>query len=405
MKTVAIITEYNPFHNGHQYQIDALRDSFDEQIAIIAIMSGNFTQRGELAVADKLIRAKAAVECGVDLVLELPFPYSMSSAEFFARGGVYIADRLGVVDYLAFGSEIGDIYNLKTVARNMSSAEFSDRLASYISDKKYASLGYPALCERAYCDIFGEHIDNEFFSPNNILAVEYIKAIDHLGSSIEPITIKREGAGYSDLKLENTHLQSATAIRAMMAEDPVSALDYVPDNAKTVYTAAIDDCLMPTDQARLDAAVISFFRLSSPEHSCDIHDGMGGLYNRLCDMSADTDTISSLTSKTETKRYTKARIRRVIWNSYFGVTSSDVCSYPQYTQILAMNGTGRSLLKRIKKMTDFPVITKPSDYDKYSDAVVRQKSLADRADSVFALAHKKTVSGRFSLRLTPYVKK
>lgn len=405
MKTVAIITEYNPFHNGHKYQIDAIRASFDEDVAIIAIMSGNFTQRGEIAVADKLIRATAAVECGVDLVLELPFPYSMSSAEFFARGGVYIANRLGIVDYLAFGSELGDIDALRSVARNMSSAKFADRLSECLADKALASLGYPTLCEQVYNELYGEELDCSFFSPNNILAIEYIKAIESQKSSIIPMTIKRRGSGYNDEFDSDTDMQSATAIRSLLSRGDNSALDYVSNFAKPVYESAISNGMMPTEPSRLDVAVISFFRLSSPSDMCNIHDAAGGLYNRLCDASAEADTILSLTSKTETKRYTNARIRRAIWNSYLGVTSSDVCSYPQYTQILAMNTTGRSLLKRIKKMTDFPIITKPSDYTSYSDEVVRQKSLSDRADSVFALAHKKTVSGRFSLRLTPYVKK
>ena len=116
MKVVAIITEYNPFHNGHQYQIDAIRSVMGEDTAVIAIMSGNFTQRGEIAIADKTVRAKAAVECGINLVLELPFPFSMSSAELFAKSGVHIANALGVVDYLVFGSESGNIVELSDVA-------------------------------------------------------------------------------------------------------------------------------------------------------------------------------------------------------------------------------------------------------------------------------------------------
>ena len=261
MKTVAIITEYNPFHNGHKYQIDALRSSFDEDIAIIAIMSGNYTQRGEIAVADKLIRATAAVECGVDLAIELPFPYSMSSAEFFARSGVYIADRLGIVDYLAFGSELGNIDKLTTVAKNMSSNEFSQLLSKYTSNKQYANCGYPVLCQRAYEELYHDNIGDAFFSPNNILAIEYIKAIIALNSKIIPITIKREGAGYNEDINADTAMQSATAIRALMSSDIKSALNYVPDSAKNIYTSAINDKLMPTDQSKLDAAVISFFRL------------------------------------------------------------------------------------------------------------------------------------------------
>ena len=124
MKVAAIITEYNPFHNGHKYQVDKIRELLGDDTVVIAIMSGNFTQRGEIAIADKTVRAKAAVECGVNLVLELPFPFSMSSAEFFAKGGVYIANALGIVDYLVFGSECGNIRELSDIASIMLSSEY-----------------------------------------------------------------------------------------------------------------------------------------------------------------------------------------------------------------------------------------------------------------------------------------
>jgi predicted nucleotidyltransferase len=204
------------------------------------------------------------------------------------------------------------------------------------------------------------------------LAIEYIKALKRQNSSIHPITVKREGAGYNDEKQELTDLQSATAIRNMINGDSDSALNFVPKEAKNIYIQAIENFDMPIYQSNLDTAVISYFRLSSRADSDKIHDAAGGLYNRLCDMSTEATSISSLTSMTETKRFTTARIRRAIWNSYFGVTSSEVKEKPKYTQLLAMNERGRSLLKRIKKTSSFPIITKPADYDTYSDDVVKQ---------------------------------
>ena len=161
---------------------------------------------------------------------------------------------------------------------------------------------------------------------------------------------------------------------------------------------------MPSDASRLDLSVICSLRLNSPMASTDIHDANGGLYNRLCDMSAEATSISSLTAMADTKKYTKARIRRAIWNIYFGVTSSDVRTLPAYTQVLAMDNIGRSVLKRIKKMSDFPIITKPSSYKDYGEVVIRQKELSNKADSIFALTLKKADSGRFPLIFTPYVK-
>ncbi len=404
MKVVAIISEYNPFHNGHEYQISRLRQMLGEDIAVVAIMSGNYTQRGEAAIADKTVRATAAVECGVNLVLELPFPYSMSSAEFFAKSGVRIANEIGVVDYLAFGSESGDICQLTDIAAIMQSDEYSLMLNTLSTDPEYRDYGYPELCQEALVRVYGRDISRDYLSPNNILAIEYIKAISALGSNITPITIRREGAGYLDIINPMQEFQSASAIRQELVAENCSALDYVPNSAKNIFLKAISDGKMPSDASRLDYSVISSFRLNSPNVHPDIQDASGGLYNRLCDLSADASSISSLTAMAETKKYTKARIRRAIWNTFFGVTSSDVRALPAYTQVLAMDSIGRAVLREIKKRSDFPVITKPASYKEHSDEVIRQYELSLRADSVYQLTLKKPNSGRFSLTFTPYVK-
>ena len=263
MKVAAIITEYNPFHKGHKYQIDKIREKLGNDTVIIAIMSGNFTQRGEAAVADKTIRARAAIECGVNLVLELPFPFSMSSAEFFAKSGVYIATSIGIVDYLVFGSECGDIKKLSDIASIMLSPEYELLLEGLRCDPLFNDYGYPELCEEALFRIYGKEITRDFLTPNNILSIEYIKAILSLGSNITPLTIKREGAGYHDIINPMTEFQSATAIRTEISSENLSALDFVPEKAKEVYLDAINEGKMPSDISRLDLAVISFFRLNS----------------------------------------------------------------------------------------------------------------------------------------------
>ena len=404
MKVVAIISEYNPFHNGHEYQISKLRQMLGDDIAVVAIMSGNYTQRGEVAVADKTVRARAAVECGVNLVLELPFPYSMSSAEFFAKSGVRIAHEIGVVDYLAFGSESGDIRQLTDIAAIMQSDEYSLMLDTLAADPDYRDYGYPELCQASLERVYGRDISRESLSPNNILAIEYIKAISSFGSTITPITVRREGAGYLDIINPMAEFQSASAIRQELEAKNASALDYVPLYAKKIYTEAMSDGKMPSDASRLDYSVIASFRLNSPTLHPDIQDASGGLYNRLCDLSAEANSISSLTAMAETKKYTKARIRRAIWNTFFGVTSSEVRALPSYTQVLAMDRIGRAVLREIKRRSDFPVITKPASYKEHSDEVIRQYELSLRADSVYQLTLKKPNSGRFSLTFTPYVK-
>ena len=404
MKVAAIITEYNPFHNGHKYQIDKTIELLGEDTAIIAVMSGNYTQRGEIAVCDKTIRARSAVECGIDLVLELPFPFSMTSAEFFARCGVKIINSLGIVDYLVFGSESGDISLLDSASDYLLSDEFKKSYKASNDSAVFSNVGYATICEEILKRKFGNDLTPELFKPNNILAIEYLKALKESASNIKPLTIKRIGCGYNDTINESTDFQSASAIRQELTAESASALDYIPESAKSIYLGAISDGKMPSDVSRLDSAVIANFRLKSPTEETEIHDAAGGLYNRLLAKSVEATSISTLTSMTETKKYTKARIRRAIFYSYFGVTSSDVKELPAFTQVLAMNAKGRSLLKSIRKMTDFPVITKPSAYKSYGDVVIRQKELSNKADSVWQLTLKNPESGAFALKFSPYVK-
>lgn len=402
MTTVAIICEYNPFHNGHKYMIDRIREMFTEDVAIVSIMSGNFTQRGELAIADKTVRAKAAVLCGVDLVLELPFPFCCSSAEIFARSGVKIADAIGA-DYLVFGSECGDIEALSRIAKNMTSPAFESTLQGIRDDRSQGAMGYPQMLEKAYRTLYpSEKFD--ISSSNNILGLEYIKAIKYFASDIIPLTIKREGAKYlDDSIIENEALQSATALRSLLFKNDNSASEYMPKNAYNEFIEARSMGLAPASLNTLSAAVISNFRLNSPS-DIKIHDADDGLYNRLCTLSMRTNSISSLSALAETKKYTRSRINRAILYSFFGVTSSMVNEYPHFTQVLAMNQIGRSVLRGIKKC-GFPCITKPADYTAYSDEVISQKELANKADSVYALALPGEIPGTFPLTFTPFVKK
>lgn len=401
MKTVAIIAEYNPFHNGHLYQLNKIKEHFSDDVAVMVIMSGNYTQRGEMAFADKATRAKCAVLSGIDLVLELPFPFSMSSAEFFAKSGVKIANSIGIVNYLAFGCE-ADVDTIITVANNMSSEVYTNKLNELISNSEYRKYGYPRLCELAYRCLYSNMPDS-IFEPNNILAIEYIKALISSNSTIKPLPIKRNGAGYNDCYKDGEDLQSAGAIRELIHQNHYSALDFIPDVSRHSILEGINNRTIPTLESEMDRAVISNFRLNSPERICDIHDAEGGLYNRLYDNSFKANSISSLISLTETKKFTRARVRRAIWYSYFGVTSSEVRSLPMYTQVLAMNKIGRKLLKEIKKMTDFPVITKPSAISDLQEDVVKQKNLSDTADSVFSLARKNPIDAKSSLIFTPFV--
>ena len=400
MKTVAIIAEYNPFHNGHLYQIEKIREELGEDTAIIAIMSGNYTQRGDLAFMDKWARAKSAVLAGVNLVLELPFPYSISSAEFFAKAGVHIADSIGVVDVLSFGAESNDIDELSSAAKRMSTEEYKATLDKLIADYENTNVGYPEIAEAAYQKLYCTNPPKS--TSNNILALEYIKAIIEKGSTIIPHTIKRHGADYNETSTVETGHQSATAIRSLISKNIDSANEYIPYTTFETILSERQNGAFPINESSLDAAVITKLRLDSSDAECDIHDAKGGLYNRIKSASLSAQDIPTLQALSVTKKYTNARIKRAIWYSYFGVTSSDIKNPPMYTQLLAMDKIGQALLKKIKKTTGFPILTKPST--PLEGEAQAQKNRSDKADLVYQMTKPVDKDGKNIYRKSPFVK-
>lgn len=397
---IAVICEYNPFHKGHEYHLASIRREFGEDTGIVAIMSGNYTQRAELAILPKSYRAKTAVECGADLVLELPFPYSASSAELFASAGVHIADMLGCVDVISFGTESGNLDDLYEAEEIIDSDEYK-RAFSSIPESKF--LGYPERCEAAFRAVSGSGFD---FTPNNILAVEYLRALRSRGSRIKPHTIKREGSGYNDGTVNTEAFSSAKAIRTSIIENGLSSInDSLPEATRKELALALELGDFPTDERRLDTSVITKFRLSPRMQNVSYHDASDGLYNRLRSASFEANDISSLLLQSHAKNYTKARIRRAMWNVFFGVTSSDVKRAPCFTQVLAMNKRGMQILKSVKKRDDFFILTKPSGTKVLTESALKQKQLSDIADSVFELSKPVAKSGNSSYRFTPYIKK
>jgi len=402
--TVAIIAEYNPFHAGHKYHIDEIRRAFGDDTSVIAIMSGNYTQRGEPAFADKFKRAEWACLSGVDLILELPFPYSMSSAELFARSAVSIIASLGKVDAISFGSESGSLDELIKISDNMLSEEYNNKFREFTECDELKNLGHPAISEAAYRTVFPESISDSFFRPNNILALEYIKAIKSLAPNLKIHTVKRLGADYSDEKLLQDSHASAMGIRRALAEGSNEYISHIPQEMKESFLKSLENGEFPSLEDKLSSAVISHLRLNSPELNKNIFDAGGGLYNRLRNASFDTDTISSLIACAMTKKFTNSRIRRSVYYSFFGVTSSSVKELPEYTQVLALNENGRMLLKSIKKNCGISILTKPSATSRLSKAAIRQKELADKADSVFQLTLPGHRSGVYDVLSKPFVK-
>lgn len=399
MKTCAIIAEYDPFHAGHARQIRLIREAFGEDTRVISIMSGNFTERGSTAVADKYLRAKAAVLCGVDLVLELPFPFSMLSAEFFAGAGVHIANAIGVVDLLSFGSESGDLGRLSQAVEAQLTEDFAKNLGALSEERPEA--GYPALAEAALTPMIGDCGD--LFSPNQILALEYLKALKRTGSRILPHTVRRVGQDFSDDVPGRSAYPSASAIRAASKKDPYSAIEMMPEKVRPLFREALGKGEFPCSVGALSPAILSYFRLNAPDPAKTYHDAAGGLYTRLRNASFEATDLSALISLASTKKYTDARLRRAVLCSFFGVTSSDAKEKPAYTQLLASGPVGLGILKEIKKASDFPVLTKPSAVEALSADAKRQKERSDLADAIFALTSPIPVDGRRTLRQTPFI--
>ncbi len=363
MKTAGIIAEFNPFHNGHKYLIREVKYSLAD--AVIVVMSGSFAQRGGIAVTDKWTRARTALCCGADLVIELPVVYSMNTAQKFACGAVSILDATGAVDMLAFGSESGDTRNLAEAARIIADEppEVSEKI------KKYSGTGmtYPAARKRAFEEVCGVYIPD---LPNDILAVEYLRAVYEIGSDMEAQAVQRLGAAHDSEKISGG-IASASEIRRRVSSG-IGIEDLVPDAEFEVY-----------DASRLDAAVIGKLRSSSAEDISAINDIGEGLENRFIKAARECDTVDELCMLVKAKRYTLSRIRRIAWSCLLGLTGDLSSELPGYIRVLGMNGTGREILRRMKKTAAAPVIIKAADYE--GMGTDRIFTANNRAEDWFAL--------------------
>ncbi|MBO7761564.1 MAG: nucleotidyltransferase family protein [Clostridia bacterium] len=392
MKTVAIVSEFDPFHNGHRALLEAVRRQFGEDTEIVALMSGNFTQRGTVAVADKFTRAAMAVEGGVNLVLEIPFPYSLSSAEYFARAGVRMASALNVVDTLAFGSECGDIGALTVVAKRLSSPEFEAALQEAIRTE--AACGYAALHEQVYRRLYDDAGGDLLKDPNNILAISYLREILALPSPLTPFTVKRRGAYHEKDLSEGV---SATAVRAALYRDDPTAYEAMPPSSAPLLRDAMAKGMAPTDFSRLENVLLAHFRTRDPQPG----DALG---HRIYSAAIRAHTFQEFTAMIATKRYTHAYIRRTLWHRFFGITSADCQKPPLYTQILGMDARGRAILRRAAKSTTLLLLTKPADGNGRDGELGRQIALAQKADSLYPLTMPVPGAGNAAILAAPYRK-
>lgn len=345
MKIGAVISEFNPFHNGHKYVSEIIKSEND---AAVAVMSGNFVQRGDAALFDKFTRAKAAISGGFDLVLELPVEYAVNCAEIFAYGGVYITENCGCIDCLYFGTECGDIDIIEKAAENILSEpkEVSDKIKVLMK----SGYGYSAARAEAFSGIIDSAVMSE---PNNILAVEYVKALKRLRSSIIPQTFMRTNV--HDGKRPNGKYASASLIRDMIMSGR-NADYFIPSECADIFKNS-----GMADRKILNNIIIYTIRRFGREYLCNINGVSEGIENRIYKIACRKDDFDAIAENVSTKRYSKARIRRILISAILGLENTALKN-PRYIRVLAMNKKGAEILSVMKKNARIPIITKAADY-------------------------------------------
>ncbi len=346
MKIAAIICEYNPFHNGHKLQIEQTRAQGATHI--VAVMSGNYVQRGEPAMWDKWTRTTAALQNGVDLVIELPLPYAVATAQKFASGAVAIIESLGCVDMLSFGSEQGDISDLKQVVEALRLSG----LQPIIKEKLAAGVGYATARQQAVADLHGEQLADMLSQPNNILGIEYMSALALQNSKIMPVTIKRVGAGHDSQQLGE--YASASALRGLIKSDEQACEKYLP---ATVFNLLIEQTELGNtpNTDLLERLMLSSLRsLTQQQLSC-LPDMSEGLHNRLYRGIRQSTTMAELLGEVKTKRYSHARLRRIVLSAFLGIQAGSSAQPPPYIHFLGTNSKGKEILNLAGKTAKLPL--------------------------------------------------
>ena len=356
MKICAVICEYNPFHNGHKYQLEEMkrRSGCDK---LLCIMSGNFTQRGDAAVFNKYVRARHAVLGGADAVIELPAAFASSPAELFAGGAVHILASVPAVKVLAFGCESGEKEDFLTAAHATlrEDKEFKAALKERMKD----GTSYAKARTETLLSLNTGINESLFTSPNNLLGSEYCRAILAEEADIEPLPILRVGSGYTDVEVKK-NFSSASAIRTLLGEEGMKARRVLKSNVPDMVYA---DAMNYRKTAYETAALCALLAAES-EEIAKCPDCSEGLENRLKAMARVNPTVEGLLEKVVSKRYTRSRIKRILLQNFLGIRLKDVKRYltsPLYVRTLAVRKEGAEELLAALSEGNFPLIARKSD--------------------------------------------
>lgn len=375
-QNTAIICETNPFHKGHRFLFDQVRTQ-NEGI-LIAIMSGNFCQRGLPTVLDKYTRAAILLENGADLVCELPYPWCAAGGEAFAAGGVAVAKGLGA-DTLAFGSESGELATLQDCATLLDGAEYGEKMRQW--EREEPGIGAAVLHER----LLGEQ--GITLSPNDKLAVWYLRQIQSQQADMLPQCIQR--TPHTDTVV------SATKIRQYLSEGR-DITPYVPENVAERYQAETF-----TTPDRFYELAWLYFRIFTKE--TDLQADKSGLIGRMKKAALESTSAEQFFAKAATKKYTDARVRRTALLAMTDTPSPDTIGVPGYTTLLGMNDRGRAYLNSIRKTATIPILTKPAHQAKLPPEHQAQYQWQERADRLYTLCRTPTVDGQYYMRQKPII--
>jgi predicted nucleotidyltransferase len=346
---LGLITEYNPFHNGHLRHLEMSKQLSNCKYSI-AVMSGNFVQRGDTSIVNKWIKTEMALKNGVDLVIELPTLYALSSAENFADGAIKILDELGLVDYVSFGSEIGDINPLNEIASLLykEPKELSQMIAANVK----TGLPYAKARELALEKYYGnsKRINNIIDSPNNILGIEYLKSLKKHKSNIVPITIKRDYSDYNSTK-EKTGIVSATAIRTMV-QNKKNIHYVVPYETYELFDQEKEAGRLIKSLSVFEKEIIYIFRKMSLAEIAALPDVSEGLENRIKAAVSKYSTLDKVIDEIKTKRYPQSRIQRIMLYALLDITEKDIAMSKKvtpYVRVLGFNQNGKRIISTIAK--------------------------------------------------------
>ena len=379
MNVAGIVAEYNPFHNGHAYHIAETRKALGEDTAIVCCMTGDFVQRGEAAVYSKYARAESAARSGADLVFELPLPWSVSSAEGFAHGAIGLLGALGTVKYLSFGSECGETKPLETLAFALLDPNMDGEIKAELTE----GVSYAAARQRALSKSVGE-LAALLDTPNNILGVEYIKAIYNLHLDLQLLTVPRLGAEHDGAGEGN--VRSASELRARLGADG-DVEGFMPEAAARVLRREREQGRGPVLMSDLEPMLLSRLRALPDAAFNALPDATEGLGNRLCAAVREQASWDGVLSATKSKRYALARIRRMAISACLGVTAGMTEALPPYARLLAATERGRALLREVSNRTRIPVITKPATIRELSREALSVFNMGVSAHDLYVLGY------------------